>query len=252
MTLVGLEILPTVGALPSASAPERRPDTGFRMHVALDPPSRARQRRAPARRLRGRAGASQNASVATRGESDEQLMVRVGHGDREACHLLVERHLSRIHAFATRVLGSTNEGEDVAQEVFLRLWKHAGRWRPTGAKLTTWLHRIALNLCLNKKERTRETPSELAVEHAEGGPEPAEIAGRRDMEKHVNAALAELPTNQRAAITLCHYQGMRNAEAADILGVSVEALESLLARGRRGMKKRLADVAAELLEGGTK
>jgi RNA polymerase sigma-70 factor (ECF subfamily) len=178
-------------------------------------------------------------------------MLRVGRGDRDACHMLVERHLGRIHAFATRVLGNAAEGEDIAQEVFLRLWKHASRWQPTGAKLTTWLHRIALNLCLNKKERRRETPSEHVPETRDPGPEPAEAARRREMERLVNGALADLPTNQRAAITLCHYQGMRNAEAAEILGVSVEALESLLARGRRGMRARLADVAGELLEGGS-
>ena len=134
--------------------------------------------------------------------------------------------------------------------MFLRLWKHAGRWTPTGAKLSTWLHRIALNLCLNKKERLRETPSEHVAEAAHPGDDPDAMARRRDMERHVNAALGALPTNQRAAITMCHYPGMKNAEAAEVLGVSVEALESLLARGRRGMRARLANVAGELLDGG--
>ena len=189
--------------------------------------------------------------MAEQRDSNEQLMVRVGRGDRDACRLLVERHLGRIHAFTTRVLGNRSEGEDVAQEVFLRLWKHASRWQPTGAKLTTWLHRIALNLCLNLKERRREIPSEHVPDAADPGPGPAEAVRRKEMERHVNDALAELPTNQRAAITLCHYQGMRQAAAAEILGLSVEALESLLARGRRGMRSRLAGVAKELLEGGT-
>lgn len=250
MPLIRVERLLALGSQPSIDAGATRLGGSFRTHRALDLTSVARPRRARTRRLRGREGASQNAIVVMRAESDEQLMVRVGQGDRQACQRLVERHLSRIHAFATRVLGNDSEGEDVAQEVFLRLWKHAGRWRPTGAKLTTWLHRITLNLCLNKKQRSRETPSELAMERADDGPEPAEVARRRDLENHVNEALAELPTNQRAAITLCHYQGMRNAEAAEVLGVSVDALESLLARGRRGMKKRLAAVAADLLEGG--
>lgn len=218
---------------------------------ASDPPSLAGKRRAHASGLRGRAAASQNAPVPAASESDEDLMVRVGQGDADACRVLVERHLSRIHAFATRVLGDAGEGEDVAQEVFLRLWKHAARWRPTGAKLSTWLHRVALNLCLNRKERKRETPSDLAGETMpDARPTPAEVSQRRDLERHVGAALSDLPPNQRAAITLCHYQGMRNAEAADVLGVSVEALESLLARGRRGIRARLAGVAAELLEGG--
>lgn len=217
---------------------------------APDPPSRAAGRRAHVTRLRERAAASKNAGVDGMRESDEELMARAGRGDREACARLVERHLGRIHAFATRILGSPAEGEDVAQEVFLRLWKHAGRWKPSGAKLSTWLHRVALNLCLNKKERQRETPSEHVAETAQGGDDPDAVARRRDMERHVNAALGTLPTNQRAAITMCHYQGMKNAEAAEVLGVSVEALESLLARGRRGMRARLAVVAGDLLDGG--
>ena len=227
---------PLVGPLASALVP--------------DPPSRTETRRVHASGLRGRAVASKNAPVPSVDDSEDELVRRAGRGDTEACRVLVERHLSRIHAFSTRVLGSSVEGEDVAQEVFLRLWKNASRWKPTGAKLSTWLHRVALNLCLNKKERSRETPSELAELAPDEAGEPAEVAQRRDIERHVNRALADLPTNQRAAITLCHYQGHRQVEAAEILGVSVEALESLLARGRRGLRARLAGVAPELLEGG--
>ncbi len=240
----------SIVALTAALGELGRPAVVVRDAPAPDPPSRAASRRAHVTRLRERADASNNASVDRTRESDEELMARAGQGDREACQRLVERHLGRIHAFATRILGNAAEGEDVAQEVFLRLWKHAARWKPTGAKLSTWLHRIALNLCLNKRERQRETPSEHVAETAHAGDDPDAVARRRDMERHVNAALGTLPTNQRAAITMCHYQGMKNAEAAEVLGVSVEALESLLARGRRGMRARLASVAGELLDGG--
>ena len=240
----------SIGATAAAVANRGLPAMVVWEAPALDPPSRAAGRRAHAARLRERAVTSKKTGVKGQGESDEELMARAGRGDHRACEELVERHLGRIHAFASRVLGSTTEGEDVAQEVFLRLWKHADRWKPAGAKLSTWLYRVALNLCLNKKERRRETPTEHVAETVAAGDEPGAIVGRRDMERQVNSALRELPTNQRAAITMCHYQGLKNAEAAEVLGVSVEALESLLARGRRAMRARLAAIAGELLEGG--
>ena len=174
-------------------------------------------------------------------------MVRVAQGDHAACRQLTERHLGRILAFASRTLGDRAAAEDVAQEVFMRLWMHAKRWRPGPARVTTWLHRVALNLCLDYSARQRE-------QTLDGVPEPVDPRGdaavrmqERDLQNHVAAALRSLPDTQRAAITLCHYQGFRNTEAAEVLGVSVEAIESLLARGRRTLRDRLRATAPELL-----
>lgn len=180
-------------------------------------------------------------------------MERVARGDRDAGRVLVERHLSRIVAFAGRTLGDRSGADDVAQETFLRLWTHAARWRPE-AQLGTWLHRIAYRLCLDRLARRRETPLDDATDPPDDRPSPAEQMDQRAIAHAVNRALATLPEHQRAAIALCHYQGMRNAEAAAVLDVSVEALESLLARGRRTLKARLAGVAPALLDvvGGTR
>jgi RNA polymerase sigma-70 factor, ECF subfamily len=106
------------------------------------------------------------------GVADEELMLRVGRGDRDACRLLVERHLGRVVAFAARVLGSPSEAEDVAQEAFARVWTSAGSWRPD-ARFTTWLHRVTLNLCLDRLGRRREAPLEDAPEPADPAPPPA-------------------------------------------------------------------------------
>jgi len=180
-------------------------------------------------------------------ESDETLMLRVGRGDREACRVLVERHLARIVAFAARTLGNRSDGEEVAQDVFLRLWVHARRWRAGEARLTTWLHRVAMNLCLDRLARRRETPLDGIPEPVDPAPGTTILVERREIGRQVERELAGLPPQQRIAITLCHYQGLRNIEAAEVMNVSVEALESLLARGRRTLRARLRDVAADIL-----
>ncbi len=175
-------------------------------------------------------------------------MLRVAQGDHAACQQLAERHLGRILGFATRTLGDPIAAEDVAQEVFTRLWMHAKRWQPGPARLTTWLHRIALNLCLDHLARRREESLDDVPEPLDPAKDAVAHMQERDLREHVTAALQTLPETQRAAITMCHYQGFRNAEAAEVLGVSVEALESLLARGRRTLRERLRTVAPDLLK----
>jgi RNA polymerase sigma-70 factor (ECF subfamily) len=179
-------------------------------------------------------------------DSDEALMAKVGRGDAAACRTLVDRHLGRLVAFAARTLGDRGEAEDVAQDVFERVWKHAARWEPR-AKVTTWLHRIALNLCLDRLDRRREGPLDDAPEPVDPAPSAADRLHSDDVGRHVHEALMTLPPKQRIAITLCHYQGLGQREAAEVMETSVEALESLLARGRRALKARLAAVAPSLL-----
>jgi len=180
-------------------------------------------------------------------DPDEILMSLVAQGDHAACRELVERHLGRILAFATRTVGDHAAGEDIAQEVFTRLWVHAKRWQPGPARLTTWLHRIAFNLCLDHSARRRSETLVDVPEALDSRYDAARLMEDHDLRTHVRAALQTLPDAQRAAIALCHYQGFRNAEAADVLGVSVEALESLLARARRTLRQRLSGVAPDLL-----
>lgn len=168
-------------------------------------------------------------------------------GDRQASETLVTRHLARLVAFADRMLGDAAEAEDVAQETFTRLWQHAGRWEPGRARVSTWLHRVASNLCIDRLRRRREERLEDPAAPADAAAGPAARAHASELGSHVRAALRALPERQRAAVTLCHYQGLRQDEAALVLDVSIPALESLLARGRRAMRERLRDVAADLL-----
>lgn len=192
--------------------------------------------------------------------SDEELMAAVVLGDPHAYQALVRKNLPAISRYALRLVGSRSESEDIAQETFLRLWTTARKWDPAKAKLTTWLHRITHNLCidfLRKQKRVSLEPdfdSEVSSEEATSGKfsnalrESAEAQGdspdREAREAELRAldrALNMLPEAQRSALLLCHYQGFSNKEAADIMGSSVQALESLIARAKRGLRTQLED-----------
>jgi RNA polymerase sigma-70 factor, ECF subfamily len=174
-------------------------------------------------------------------DRDIDLVRRTAAGDNRAAAALIARHLSRITGLAARMLSDASEAEDVAQETFLRAWKAAGQWREGEALFSTWLYRVATNLCLDRLRRRRETPHPDAgaemIDPALGADHGLALAERGQA---VRAALDTLPERQRAAIVLCHFEELGNIEAAAILEVSVEALESLLARGRRTLRARLA------------
>ena len=173
-------------------------------------------------------------------DPDGPLVQRIADGDARATRALVEAKLPRLLALATRMLGDRAEAEDVAQETFLRAWKQAPRWTPGGARFDTWLHTVVLNLCRDRLRRRRETPLARLPEQVDPAPRADDILGESEQRTRVSAAISALPERQREAILLVHYQEMNNIEAAGALGVSVDALESLLARGRRALRQALA------------
>jgi len=181
--------------------------------------------------------------LASIADPDEDLVRRVGQGDPAAIQAMVARKLPRMLALAQRMLGDAVEAEDVAQEAMLRAWKQAPRWTPGKAKFDTWLHRVGLNLCYDRLRRRREIPTETPPDRPDDGPAPDRGLLAAELGQRVDAALRRLPDRQREAIVLCHYQELTNIEAASLMSVSVEALESLLSRGRRALRQSLADMA---------
>lgn len=181
-------------------------------------------------------------------DPDTELVVLAGRGDRAAAGALVARHSARLYGLARRMLGNEADAEDVVQETFLKLWTHAARWHPGAAKIETWLYRVTLNACYDRLRRKRTAPLDEALELPDAAPGPDQGLDAPALASAVAAALDELPERQRAAILLCHYDGCSNIAAAEILGLSVEAIESLLARGRRNLRARLAGVRGLLGE----
>ncbi len=162
-------------------------------------------------------------------------MEQVAGGDREVYAILVAHHLGPISAYAQRMTGNAANAEDIAQEVFLRLWLKAGDFDATRARLTTWLHQMAHNLAIDQlRKRHREVSLEVIdVPESTISSDPGE-------ERHpVTQALQHLPERQRSALALTYYQDLSNREVADIMGLSTRAVESLLVRARNAMKIRL-------------
>lgn len=175
--------------------------------------------------------------------SDLDQITRAAAGDPAAVRALVSRYSPGVLSLATRMLGDRTEAEDVTQETFIRAWKALPGWEPR-AKFSTWLHRVALNLCYDRLRKKRESlPGELP-DQADRSLGPADTYDQSQRIGAIEQAISRLPERQSAALTLCALQGHSQAEAAEILEISVEALESLLARARRTLR-------AELLEGST-
>ncbi|MCE9650534.1 MAG: RNA polymerase sigma factor [Parvibaculum sp.] len=179
--------------------------------------------------------------------SDDELVARVAQGDETACRLLMDRHLARMISLARRMLGNQADAEEIAQEVFLRVWTHASRWEPGRAQFRTWLHRVATNLCLDRLRRHTTDDIDSIPEPESEEPGPDVLLEQQDLAKRVDAALQTLPARQRAAVTLTHFQGLTNIEAAETLEISVEAVESLLGRARRQLRDALATERGEWL-----
>lgn len=175
-------------------------------------------------------------------DPDEALLAAVAQGDPAAVRALAARKLPRLLALAGRMLGEAAEAEDVAQEAMIRAWRQAPSWKPGVARFDTWLHRVTLNLCYDRLRRRREIATDNPPEQTDDGPAPDRGLEAADVGRRVAAAMGGLPDRQREAVALCHYQDLTNIDAAAIMGVSVEALESLLSRGRRALRAALSDM----------
>jgi RNA polymerase sigma-70 factor (ECF subfamily) len=170
---------------------------------------------------------------------DEGLMLAIQAGDAKAYEAAIRKHLKSISHFAFRMLGNSKDTEDITQETFLRLWTHADSWQSDKASVSTWLHRIAHNLCIDYLRKDKSSISSEYEDEHEGSDRPADAPEKTQQLEALRQALEGLPERQRTAIVLSHYQGFSNKEVALIMDISVDALESILARARRSLKSQL-------------
>ncbi len=179
---------------------------------------------------------------------DDALLVLYAGGDPAAARVLTARLAPIVHAHAWRLLGDAAEAEDVTQEALLRLWKIAPDWRQGEAKVTTWLYRVTANLATDRMRRRRG--GNLTLD-AIPEPEDDRPGAEAQMQEAARAAalreaLATLPDRQRQAVVLRHIDGLANPDIAEIMSIGVEAVESLVARGKRGLAAMLTGKREEL------
>jgi RNA polymerase sigma factor (sigma-70 family) len=188
-----------------------------------------------------------------RSDVDEAaLLAAFAQGDPAAARVLTDRLLPRVFRFAARILGDRAEAEDVAQEAMLRLWRQAPNWRPGEAQVATWVYRVSSNLCTDRLRRRRSRPTaplQDAGDPADGAPGSEARLHQVARLAALQGALAELPDRQRQAVVLRHLEGLSNPEIAEVLGIGVEAVESLTARGKRALVAALSDRKEELGHG---
>jgi RNA polymerase sigma-70 factor (ECF subfamily) len=175
---------------------------------------------------------------------DDALMTRIAQGDSGAFAVLVDRYLAQACSFIQRMTGLAEESEDVVQEAFLKVWQHAGTWDPGKGGVKTWFYRVLYNTAVDRMRRRLPATGDELTEMPDIAANPEEVAQANHNGRRVKAAVDALPERQRAAVVLSYYEGLSNREAAEALGVSIKALESLLVRARRTLAQELAPLSS--------
>ena len=173
-------------------------------------------------------------------KDDHELLALVQDGSSQAFAALVERHTERFYRLAYRYLQNKEAAEDVVQDAFLKLWENPSLWQPErNSKFTTWFYRVVVNLCLDfrKRKRPEALNDEAAVIDER---EPADKMMIREQEQEaLEKAIDTLPERQRTALNLCFDEGLTNQEAAEVMGVKLKALQSLIMRAKTTLKERM-------------
>jgi RNA polymerase sigma-70 factor (ECF subfamily) len=185
-------------------------------------------------------------------QTDEALMGRVARGGADAFEVLIDRHLSSVATFCYTFCRDREQAEDLAQEIFMRVFRNAASYRPV-AKFTTWLYKVAANLCINeaKKAKIRRTisldgpvgadpdASRIVEKMAVGDPGPLTAAERHEASKLIDAAIEALPEDQRSTLVLVERQNLPYKDIAEILGVTVSAVKMRVKRARENLREAL-------------
>lgn len=178
--------------------------------------------------------------MATEHPSDEHLILEVQKGSRPAFSALVSRHTTRFYKLAYRYVLNQEEAEDIVQTAFLKIWENPFLWRSgKKAKFTTWFARIVINLCLDhkKKHKPSSLPESMVVKDSRLDQEQDILA--QEKEDVVLGAINSLPDRQKTALILCFYEDYSQKNAAQVMKVSVKALESLIMRAKTTLRQEM-------------
>ncbi len=169
--------------------------------------------------------------------SDELLAAQVQQGDQRSFATLVNRHGNRFFGLANRFLNDPQEAQDMVQTAFLKFWQNPWHWDANRqTRFTTWFYRVVVNLCLDFKKKKRE-------QHPETMPDVVVLPNadiqidETKRQTRVRHQINSLPQNQQTALELCFYQGLSNEEAAQVMGIHLKALQSLLVRAKQRLRK---------------
>ncbi len=175
--------------------------------------------------------------------ADMELMACIAGGDKAAFSQLMQKHLAMVLNFNKQYVPLT--AEDITQEAFIRLWKKAPDWQDKGISPRAWLLQVSYNMCIDELRKNKTVSlDDQSLPMIESSRSDEQILESQSDILQLLQALKKLPERQRSAITLCACNGLNNQEAAKVLGVSVAALESLLARGRRTLRNLHAQSVA--------
>jgi RNA polymerase sigma-70 factor (ECF subfamily) len=171
-------------------------------------------------------------------DNDESLMERVNRGDHQAFAVLVKRYSDMFYAAAYRMCGDAQESEDIVQEAFIKLWRRPQAYdAERGTKFSTWFYRVVTNMAIDQvRKRKWHGGAELLERLTDGAAAVDHVLVEQERHSQLEKAIQNLPHRQRAALNLCVYEELSNNDAAEVLGIGVKALESLLVRARAKLK----------------
>ena len=171
---------------------------------------------------------------------DAGLLARSASGDRRAFDAIVTRYGPVALRIAARMTLDRQSAEDIAQEAMVRMWQRASEFDARRARLSTWLYRIVVNLCIDSRRRLQPLPLPEGFDPVDPSTNAVEAMEVDERSAALARAIDELPSRQRAALTLVYDEGLSGADAAQVIGVSAKAVERLLARARARLRELLA------------
>lgn len=175
--------------------------------------------------------------------SDEQLAEWVQSGNHSAFAQLVERNTNRFYRIAYRYLKDKNDAEDMIQTAFLKFWQQPLKWDPNkNARFVVWFYRVVINLCLDHLKKKKPDLYSEELQTPSSRPNPEEDLRLEQKQKILEKFLTELPERQQTALNLCFYEGLSNQEAADVMGVKLKALQSLLMRAKSTLRHKVQEM----------